>query len=90
MGVKRGVADFFLAVSSNGAFGLWLELKTGKNKPSKEQSEFLARKLLRGYDALVVWGFDGAKEAILSYLKDYSAIRYSIDPKKLYNSRPIC
>jgi hypothetical protein len=69
MGVKKGVADFFLAVPMNGSHGLWLELKVNKNRPSKEQKEFLARKLLRGYEAYCVWGFESAKEFILGYLK---------------------
>lgn len=86
MGVKKGVADFFLALPQNGKSGIWLELKVGKNKPTKEQLEFLARKIARGYDASVVWGFDGAKEIILSYLKDYiSSSRRNI-PKSQCNS----
>lgn len=79
MGVKKGVADFFLALPLNNQAGLWLELKVGKNKPTKEQMLFLARKLSRGYAALVVWGFDSAKEAILSYLGDYSASNEPIE-----------
>jgi len=69
MGVKRGVADFFLAIPLNGKAGLWIELKTGKNKPTKEQIEFAERKIFRGYEFAFVWGFDAAKEVILTYLK---------------------
>ena len=71
MGVKKGVADFFLAFPFNGKAGLWIELKVGTGKPSLEQMAFLSRKMLRGYEALVVWGFEAAKEIILSYLKEY-------------------
>ena len=71
MGVKKGVADFFLAFPVDGSHGLWLELKVGKNKPSKEQMDFLARKTLRGYKAFCVWEFESAKEFILAYLTDY-------------------
>lgn len=71
MGVKRGVADFFLALPINGKAGLWIELKVGKNKPSKEQQAFLDRKAQRGYEAVVVWGTDAAREVIKTYLKDY-------------------
>lgn len=71
MGVKRGVADFFLALPLNGKAGLWIELKVGKNKPSKEQQAFLDRKAQRGYEAVCVYGTQAAREAIKDYLKDY-------------------
>lgn len=71
MGVKRGVADFFLALPQNGKAGLWIELKVGKNKPSQEQKAFLARKLQRGYECACVWGTEAAREVIKAYLKDY-------------------
>ena len=90
MGVKKGVADFFLAVAAKGCFGLWIELKVGKNKPTKEQVEFIGRKNSRGYKADVAYGFDEAKEIIMDYLKDYRAVRCAIEPKNLYNSSTIC
>ncbi len=86
MGVKKGVADFFLAFPQNGKSGLWIELKVGKNKPTNEQVDFLARKFSRGYASVVAWGFDGAKEIILSYLSDYMSSRYENIPKNLHNS----
>ena len=75
MGVKRGVADFFLAFPINGKSGLWIELKVGKNKPTQEQIDFLNRKSMRGYEALIVWGFEAAKEMILVYLRDYIKLK---------------
>lgn len=69
MGVKKGVADFFLALPHSGKFGLWIELKVGKGKLSKEQISFLERKRLRGYEAVAAWGFEAAKSFILDYLK---------------------
>jgi len=71
MAVKRGIADFFLALPLNGKAGLWIELKVGKNKPSKEQQAFLDRKAQRGYAVACVWGSDAAREVIKTYLKDY-------------------
>ncbi len=73
MGVKKGVADFFLAIGHNGKFGLWIELKVGKNKPSKEQRAFLDRKAQRGYEAVCVWGTQEARKVISEYLQDYIA-----------------
>jgi VRR-NUC domain len=73
MGVKKGVADFFLALPLNGKAGLWIELKVDKNKPSKEQQAFLNRKAQRGYEAICVWGTEAAREAIKAYLKNYQS-----------------
>jgi hypothetical protein len=68
MGVKKGVADFFLALPSGDYHGLWIELKVGKGKLSPEQISFLNRKTERGYLAVAVWGFDAAIEIIKNYL----------------------
>ena len=70
MGVKKGVADIFLAVPNSGKAGLWIELKVGNGRLTKEQREFLARKTARGYTALAVWGWEAAKEATITYLKE--------------------
>ena len=45
MGVKKGVADFFLALPQEEFHGLWIELKAGKGRLSKEQEQFLNRKI---------------------------------------------
>ncbi len=71
MGVKRGVLDFHLAISMNGFYGLWIELKVGNGKLSKEQIAFIERKTKRNYLALAVWGKEAAQLVILTYLRDY-------------------
>lgn len=78
MGVKKGVADFFLAIPLNGKAGLWLELKVGKNKPTKEQIAFAERKIKRHYEFAFVWGADAAREMINTYLKEYLSTRDGI------------
>jgi hypothetical protein len=90
MGVKRGVSDFFLALPQHGKSGLWIELKVGKNNPTKEQKEFLARKESRGYEALCVWGASEAKDIILDYLVLYILERDNNKLKNLFNGKPIC
>lgn len=90
MNVKKGVLDFFLALPLNGRAGLWVELKVGKNKPTKEQLEFAERKIARGYDAIFVWGMEAAKEVILNYLREYIKNRADNAPLYLYNGKPIC
>jgi len=71
MGVKKGVADFFLAYPADGYHGFWLELKVGKNKLTQEQQDFLSRKSSRGYLCASCWGLEDAKELILTYLRNY-------------------
>ena len=68
MGVKRGVYDFFIAIPMNGKAGLWIELKTEKGKPSKEQIAFGQRKIKKGYAAFIVYGYDNAIAVITNYL----------------------
>ncbi len=73
MGIKKGISDFFLAFPVQNEYGvcwygLWIELKVGKGKLTKEQSAFIHRKLQRGYEAVAVWGEEAAKEVILNYL----------------------
>lgn len=71
MGVKKGVADFFLAIPCNGKAGLWIELKVDNNKLSQHQKDFLDRKASRGYAAVCVRGSEAARDVISDYLKDY-------------------
>lgn len=90
MGVKKGVADFFLAIPLDGYAGFWLELKVGKNKVSPEQEAFLRRKTERGYQCASCWGFEAAKELITTYLRNYNKNRVNSEPKNLYINGPIC
>ncbi len=86
MGVKKGVADFFLALPIGKYYGLWIELKVGDGKLSKEQIKFLERKSARGYAAVSVWGFEAAKRTIETYLNNTITDSYNNMPKTLYNS----
>lgn len=81
MGVKRGVADFFLALPFIGSLeesliakaGLWVELKVGTNKPTKEQIAFAHQKIQRGYEFAFVWGLEEAKVTFVNYVNNYRA-----------------
>ena len=90
MGVKRGVADFFLAIPLNGKAGLWIELKVGKGKLSPEQIEFISRKNARGYLAVAVCGFEAAKEVLKTYMDSGLTNCFANTPKNMCNSKPIC
>ncbi len=81
MGVKKGVSDFFLGIGKHGFHGLWIELKVGNGKLSKEQIAFIERKIKRGYLAIAVWGETAAKGVIETYLMDYSDESTILDKK---------
>lgn len=81
-GVKSGVPDVFLpipTIRSNKVtdkfgvmgihHGLWIEMKYGRNKATKNQSWWLEALEKQGYKTAVCYGFEEAKETILDYLK---------------------
>jgi hypothetical protein len=49
--------------------GLWLELKSEKGKPTKEQLDFQEDMYQQGYQAIIVNGLDEAIEAFEDYIK---------------------
>lgn len=67
-GVKAGVPDLFLPVARGGFYGLFIEMKAGKNKTTQKQEEWLAALGAQGYCAQVCYGFEEARDAILKYL----------------------
>lgn len=70
-GVRAGVPDLFLAVTTPGYAGLWLELKRGAGgKVSAAQKEMLELLRGQGYEALVCRGADEARAAIMKYLEE--------------------
>ena len=68
-GVKAGVPDLFLPVARGGYHGLYIELKYGKNKTSKNQDKWLSALSKQGYCSMVCYGWVEAKKAICEYLK---------------------
>lgn len=68
-GVKAGVPDMFLAVPKGGYAGLFIEMKVGKNKTSKDQDEWIERLMRAGYKCAVCYGFETARYEIEEYLK---------------------
>ena len=67
-GVLAGVSDTILAVATNRAPALFLELKVGKNKPSDAQRLFLERMQAQGYATAVAYSFDAARDAVRAHL----------------------
>ena len=74
MGVKAGVSDYLLPVPAGPFeqppqhYGLWLELKQGKGKPTVAQAEWLTAMIGQGYAAEVAHGWVNAARKICDYL----------------------
>jgi hypothetical protein len=71
-GVKAGVFDMFLPVPMVHAettyYGLYIELKVGKNIASNDQLEFQSDMNAAGYATAIAWGWEEAREYLLKYL----------------------
>lgn len=67
-GVKAGVPDLCLPVPENGYHGLYIEMKFGKNKTTKDQEEWLKRLSQYGYKTAVCYGAEEAREVIKEYI----------------------
>lgn len=68
-GVKAGVPDLMLPYPTKHFAGLFIELKAGKGKTSKEQDEWLQYLSSVGYMTSVQWTWEGAKDLIVDYLE---------------------
>ena len=64
------MADLFLALSSRGFHGLWIEMKATKGgKISQAQKDFLGDMASQGYMAVCCKGADSAIDAIKDYMR---------------------
>ena len=68
-GGMAGVSDLFLMIPKSNWHGLFLEMKVKGGKLSDSQKEFMGLATLMGYQAVVCYGFESAKDAITEYLK---------------------
>lgn len=68
-GVKAGVPDIHLPVPAGKFHSLYIELKAGNNKPTKEQIEWIENLRRQGNAAEVCVGWIQAAELIEKYLK---------------------
>lgn len=67
-GVKAGVLDVFLPAARGGFYGLFVEMKYGKNKPTIDQKWWLENLSLGGYKTTVCYSATQAKDVIEKYL----------------------
>lgn len=66
-GVKAGVPDLCFPVPMGKYHGMYIEMKTGKNKTTQAQDEWLELLKNNGYMTAVCYGFDEAKAVIDKY-----------------------
>lgn len=67
-GVRRGVADLFLAIPIMGTHGVFIEMKFKKGKQSPEQIQFQTQVEAMGFKYIVTRSEDDFKTAITTYL----------------------
>lgn len=68
-GVKAGVPDLVLPVARGEYFGLYIELKVGRNKPTEKQLGWIEKLKEQGYFVKVCYGWQEASEVITNYLE---------------------
>ena len=69
-GGRAGVADLFLALSSRGFHGLWIEMKSRTGTVSPEQKKFIADMRAQDYAAYACKGADSAIDTIKDYMRE--------------------
>ena len=67
-GVKSGVPDLMLAVPKNNYYGLFIEMKWGKNKCTPNQNKWILRLSKLGYKVKVCYSSIEAIDTIKEYL----------------------
>ena len=68
-GVLAGVPDIHIPFASNSFHGLYIEMKSGNNKPTKKQMEVMKRLADFGYQCEVCYSFDDFQKTVMNYLK---------------------
>lgn len=69
-GVKAGVPDIFIAYPQKSFHGLFMELKTERGRPTKQQLQWLERLGSKGYMAMLSKGLDALIETTEAYFSD--------------------
>lgn len=68
LGVRPGVFDLLLLCPRGPYMGLAIEMKSRTGKPTKEQLRFYVEVRKQGYHAVIAYGFEQARAALLAYL----------------------
>jgi hypothetical protein len=67
-GTLKGCPDLFISEPNKHYPGLFIEMKHGKNKPSKEQIDIMDKLRDRGYQVELCYSFDTFVEMVKKYL----------------------
>ena len=67
MGLRSGFPDLLVPLARGGYHGLFIEMKYGKNKTTKEQKEWLERLSAEGYACAVCYNAAEAIKTIEGY-----------------------
>ena len=68
-GVKAGIPDIYLDVPMGFYYGLRIELKIAKNKPTENQTKYIDMYNELGYKAVICYSADEAISVICKYLE---------------------
>ena len=77
MGVRPGVPDILLPVAKQGYYGLAIELKSGKNKPTEHQLKWIEYLRSQNWYVTVCYSWEDALYCSLLYCQ-HDPNRYSI------------
>lgn len=66
-GYRKGIPDLLIFEPRNGYYGLALEVKTDKGRPSEHQKKWQVKLNERGWKAVICKGYDSCIEAIDDY-----------------------
>lgn len=69
-GVRAGVPDLMLAVARGGYHGMFIEMKSGYNKPTVAQACWLERAAKEGYHCVVCYNAVEAWDAVKKYIEE--------------------
>jgi len=67
-GVLSGVPDIFIPAARNGFHGLWIELKSGKNKLTDNQRIVIGELMKQGYRCEICYSLDEFMNVVNKYL----------------------
>lgn len=69
-GVRAGIPDLFLPVARGGFHGMFIEMKYGRNRQTKEQVEWFKELKKNGYYCIVCYSQEEAQEVLGDYLSN--------------------
>lgn len=69
-GQKKGIPDIMLPVKNKTYSGIFIEMKVGKNEPTKDQSWWLTKLRQQNFYCTVCYSANEAAKTLLDYLNN--------------------